>query len=68
MAHISATPRRDCSILVALDGYELGEPAWVHRENINPIPSHLLEERLATLAPATMLKADEALTDSLGLG
>jgi len=40
----------------------------VHCETINTIPSELLEERLTTLASATMLKVDEALRDSLGLG
>ena len=43
-------------------------PAWVHCETLNTIPSDLLEERIATLAPATMLKVNEALRDSLGLG
>ena len=66
--HVSATPRPDYPFLVALDAGETGMPAWVHCETINTIPSELLEERLATLAPATMLKVDEALRDSLGLG
>jgi mRNA-degrading endonuclease toxin of MazEF toxin-antitoxin module len=39
----------------------------VHCETLNTIPSALLEERLATLAPATMLAVDGALTHSLGL-
>jgi mRNA interferase MazF len=68
VAHVSATPRRDYPFLVALDAGDLGKPAWVHCETINTIPCDLLEERLATLAPATMLKVDTALRDSLGLG
>ena len=68
VAHVSATPRRDYPFLVALDNGELGKPAWVHCETINTIPSDLLEERLTTLAPATMLRVDEALRHALGLG
>ena len=68
VAHVSATPRRDYPFLVALDPGELGKPAWVHCEAVNTIPSDRLEERLATLAPATMLRVDEALRHSLGLG
>ena len=68
VAHVSATPRRDYPFLVALDAAELGKAAWVHCETLNTIPSDLLEERIATLAPATMLKVNEALRDSLGLG
>jgi mRNA interferase MazF len=68
VAHISATPRRDYPFLVALKAGELGRPAWVHCETVNTIPSRLLEERVATLAPALMLKVDEALRHSLGLG
>ena len=68
MAHVSATPRRDYPFLVTLDAGELGKPAWVHCETLNTIPSDLLQERIATLAPATMLKVDEALKHSLGLG
>ncbi len=68
VAHVSATPRRDYPFLVALDAGELGKPSWVHCETINTIPSDLLQERLTTLAPATMLKVNEALKDSLGLG
>jgi mRNA-degrading endonuclease toxin of MazEF toxin-antitoxin module len=40
----------------------------VHCETVNTIPRGLLEERLATLAAETMLKVDEALRSSLGLG
>ena len=68
VAHVSATPRRDYPFLVTLDAGELGKPAWVHCETLNTIPSDLLQERIATLAPATMLKVDEALKHSLGLG
>jgi len=67
VAHVSAMPRRDYPFLVALDTGELGKPAWVHCETINTVPSNLLEERLGKLAPATMLKVEEALRDSLGL-
>ena len=67
MDHVSAAPRRDYPFLVALDAGALGKPAWVHCETLNTIPSALLEERLATLAPATMLAVDGALTHSLGL-
>jgi mRNA interferase MazF len=68
VVHVSAMPRPDYPFLVALDAGETGKPAWVHCETINTIPSELLEERLATLAPATMLKVDAALKQSLGLG
>ena len=68
VAHVSATPRCDYPFLVTLDAGELGKPAWVHCETLNTIPSDLLQERIATLAPATMLKVDEALKHSLGLG
>jgi mRNA interferase MazF len=68
VVHISATPRRDYPFLVALDAGELGKPSWVHCETVNTIPGDLLEERLGTLAPGTMLKVDEALKNSLGLG
>jgi mRNA interferase MazF len=68
VAHVSATPRRDYPFLVPLDASELGKASWVHCETVNTIPRGLLEERLATLAPATMLKVDEALRSSLGLG
>lgn len=68
VAHISATPRRDYPFLVALEAGELGKPSWVHCETITTIPVNLLEERVATLAPATMLRVDEALKNSLGLG
>ena len=68
VAHVSATSRRDYPFLVTLDAGELGKPAWVHCETLNTIPSDLLQERIATLAPATMLKVDEALRHSLGLG
>jgi len=68
VAHISATPRRDYPFLVALDAGELGKPAWVHCETVNTIPGRLLEEQVATLAPALLLKVDEALRHSLGLG
>jgi mRNA interferase MazF len=67
VAHISATPRRDYPFLVALEAGELGRPSWVHCETITTIPVDLLEERVATLAPATMLRVDEALRSSLGL-
>jgi mRNA interferase MazF len=67
VAHVSAAPQRDYPFLVALDAGALGKPAWVHCETLNTIPSALLEERLATLAPATMLAVDGALTHSLGL-
>jgi mRNA interferase MazF len=67
VVHVSATPRRDYPFLVALDADELGKPSWVHCETINTIPSDLLQERLTKLAPATMLKIDQALKDSLGL-
>jgi mRNA-degrading endonuclease toxin of MazEF toxin-antitoxin module len=67
VAHVAATLRRDYPFLVALDADELGKPSWVHCETINTIPRDLLEERLTKLAPATMLKVDEALKDSLGL-
>ena len=68
VAHVSATPRRDYPFRVALDTGELGKPSWVHCETLNTIPSDLLEERLGALAPATMLRVDEALRNSLGLG
>lgn len=68
VAHVSATPRRDYPFLVALEPGELGKPAWVHCETTTTIPSSLLEARLATLTPATMLQVDEALRHSLGLG
>ena len=68
VAHVSATPRRVYPFRVALDAGELGKPSWVHCETITTIPSDLLEERLATLAPATMLRVDEALRHSLRLG
>jgi len=68
VAHVSTTPRRDYPFLVALDAGELGRPAWVHCETINTIPSEMLEDLVATLAPATMAKADEALRQSLGVG
>jgi mRNA interferase MazF len=68
VAHVSASPRRDYPFRVALGAGELGKPAWVHCETVTTIPSDLLEERLATLAPATMLRVDEALRHSLGLG
>lgn len=68
VVHISATPRREYPFLVALDDGELGKPAWVHCETITTIPRNLLEERLGTLSSAAMLKVDEALRHSLGLG
>ena len=68
VAHVSATPRPDYPFLVALGPVDLGKPAWVHCETINTIPVSLLEEHLATLAPEAMLKVDEALRRSLGLG
>jgi len=68
VAHVSATPRRVYPFRVALDAGELGKPAWVHCETVNTIPSEILAERLATLPPDTMLRVDEALRHSLGLG
>jgi mRNA interferase MazF len=68
VAHVSATPRRDYPFLVALDAGELGKPTWVHCETINTIPSDLLEERHGTLTPEAMLRVDDALRHSLGLG
>jgi len=68
VAHVSATPRRDYPFLVAVDEAELGKRSWVHCETMNTIPVELLEEQLGTLAPATMLRVDEALRRSLGLG
>lgn len=68
VAHVSATPRRDYPFLVAVHEAELGKQSWVHCETINTIPVGLLEEQLGTLAPATMLRVDEALRRSLGLG
>ena len=67
VAHVSATPRRDYPFLVAVDEAELGKRSWVHCETMNTIPVELLEEQLGTLAPATMLRVDEALRRSLGL-
>jgi mRNA interferase MazF len=68
VAHVSATPRRDYPFLVALDAGELDKPAWVHCEIVNTIPSEILEERLASLPPATMQRVDAALRHSLALG
>jgi mRNA-degrading endonuclease toxin of MazEF toxin-antitoxin module len=68
VAHVAATLRRDHPFLVALDAGEPGKPAWADCETMNAVPSHLLQERLSTLAPATMLKVDEAPKDLLGLG
>jgi len=68
VAHVSATPRRAYPFLVALEAGELGKPAWVHCQTINTIPSAMLEDLAATLAPATMDRVDEALRQSLGIG
>jgi mRNA interferase MazF len=67
VAHISTAPRRDYPFLTALDAGELGKPSWVHCETINTIPITMLEERLGTLSPESMLRVDEALRRSLGL-
>ena len=68
VVHVSATPRPDFPFLVALEAGETGKLAWVHCETINTDPSAPLEEWLATLAPATMLKVDTAPKHSLALG
>jgi mRNA interferase MazF len=68
VVHVSAKPRRDYPFLVELETRELGTRSWVHCETVNTIPCNLLEEQLGTLAPATMLRVDEALRHSLGLG
>jgi mRNA interferase MazF len=68
VAHVSATPQRDYPFLVALDAVELGKPAWAHCETRNTIPRDILEERHGALTAATMLRIDDALRHSLGLG
>lgn len=67
VAHISATPRREYPFIVALTADELGKPAWVHCETINTLPAALLEERITTLAAATMARVDDALRHSLAI-
>jgi mRNA interferase MazF len=67
VTHISATPRRDYPVLVAL-GAELDRPSWVHCETIATIPVAMLQERLAVLSGAAMARVDESLKNSLALG
>jgi mRNA interferase MazF len=60
-------PKRDYEFLVPLDARVLGEPSWVHCEEIFALKQDRLLQRVGALAPAEVDRLDSALSVSLGL-